>query len=368
MLAMEFSTLFVILAAVSAGDRIPANEVDHQQAAFAKFWDDEFVWEFDRLPKKSGVPSHRLPYSGYIYPDRQGGTTYPLRKYDAAFNGGRRLAANHEKWDTTAFKERVPGLFGSVFGVKHTPDWYGHCNGWTAATIRHAEPQRSVVRNSVTFTPSDIKGLLAEAYMYNEHIVLGGENEAPISAGVFHAIITNWLGRREQALGMEADPGEEKWNYPAYAYSAAFSKRRNRRVEVNMNVVYAEDSRGEWDESPLIEIVKFSHYMLELNDAGTNVGGYFFRDSSSIDMLWVPLPLKPAGEKGNESGNPYVDVENVLAIWRDSVPIDVRRKWSDGILYSDDPGPVSTPPVVSDISDAEGEEAAGVAVLVETLP
>jgi len=55
------------------------------------------------------------------------------------------------------------------------PHWYGHCNGWTPAAMRHAEPQRSVTRNGVEFTPADIKGLLAEIYIYNEHIVLGGD-------------------------------------------------------------------------------------------------------------------------------------------------------------------------------------------------
>jgi hypothetical protein len=54
------------------------------------------------------------------------------------------------------------------------PDWSGHCNGWTSAAIRHAEPQQSVVRNGVVFTPSDIKGLLAELYIYNDVEDLSG--------------------------------------------------------------------------------------------------------------------------------------------------------------------------------------------------
>ena len=45
----------------------------------------------------------------------------------------------------------------------------------------------------------------------------------------------------------------------------------------------------------------------------------------STDLLWVPLRPKPSRQKGNESGNPYVDVNRVLAIWRDSVPEDVRK-------------------------------------------
>jgi hypothetical protein len=46
-----------------------------------------------------------------------------------------------------------------------------------------------------------------------------------------------------------------------------------------------------------------------------------------IDMLWVPLRPKQGGRKGNESGCPYVDVNKVLALWRESVPQDLRSKW-----------------------------------------
>lgn len=352
---MGLSTLVLVLATASPGATISERDRSHQQESFRQLWEDDFVWEFDRLPVKGGVPVHRIPYSGYIYPDNEGGTAYPLRKYDAAFNGGRALAASHERWDTTAFKEKAKGLLG-VFGVKHTPDWYGHCNGWTSATIRHAEPQRNVKRNGVTFSPSDIKGLLAELYTYNEHIVLGGENQDPITAGAFHAIITNWIGRREHALGMEADPGKEKWNYPAYGYSATFAKQSDRRVEVNMNVLYAIDSHDEWDESPLIDDVKFFHYMLELDEQGKIVGGRFFHDSSHIDMLWVPVAPKKPGGPGNEAGNPYLDVDNVLALWRDSVPEDVRLNWSRSKWASEEEE-TSVPSVVSILDDNDETDA-----------
>ncbi|MBP88165.1 MAG: hypothetical protein CMJ64_15855 [Planctomycetaceae bacterium] len=355
---MGISIFVVVLAAVSLGERIPASEIEHQQAAFQELWDDDFTWKLDALPQKGGVPDHRIPYSGYIYPDKQGGTIDVLRLYDRAFHGGRKLAQDHERWDSSAFKEKVPGLFGDVFGVKHTPGWYGHCNGWTSAAIRHAEPRRSVVRNGVTFSPADIKGLMAELYIYNEHIVLGGENEAPITAGVFHAILANWLGRREHALGMEADPGEEKWNYPAYAFASTFAKHSDRRIEVNTNLVYALDSNGEWDESPRIQEVKFFHYMLELNGEGEIIGGYFFRDSSSIDMLWAPMPARTPGKPGNEEGNPYLEVEKVLAIWRDSVPQEVRSQWSDLRWQSEASESMLSTPVdvlVVDIDEADTE-------------
>ena len=108
-----------------------------------------------------------------------------------------------------------------------TPHWHGHCNGWTAAAIRHAEPKQSVNRNGVVFTPADIKALLAEIYIYNDTQMLDGDGSY-INAGTFHILLANWLGRGKHPIGMEADPGKEKWNYPIYGYSMTFAKQIGR--------------------------------------------------------------------------------------------------------------------------------------------
>lgn len=357
---MATATILLVLTGIAWGDGMPSEALEKQNAIFRELWERDFVWKFDELPLQGGVTSERIPYSGYIYPDKQGGTIQPLRKYDRAFNNGRMLASDHERWDTTAFKEPVDNFFGKVFKFKATPDWYGHCNGWAAAAIRHAEPVKSVTKNGVTFSPSDIKGLLAELYIYNQHVVLAGENESPIGAAELHAIITNWIGLGEHPLGIEAEPGEEKWNYPAYAFAASASKRSPRQVEVTMNVLYAADTRMEWDESPRIEEVKYFHYLLDLDTDGKIAGGRFFHDSSEIDMLWVPLsPIEP-GQSGNENGNPYIKSETILSLWRESVPIETRSVW-----WNVDPTEIidrdrlKTPIVevlVADIDDSEADE------------
>ena len=35
----------------------------------------------------------------------------------------------------------------------------------------------------------------------------------------------------------------------------------------------------------------------------------------------------PGGTEGNEPGNPHLDVQEVLALWRDSAPGELRKKW-----------------------------------------
>jgi hypothetical protein len=67
--------------------------------------------------------------------------------------------------------------------------------------------------------------------------------------------------------------------------------------------------------------------MLELNHNGEIVGGRFYRDSSLIAMLWLPLQPKAGRQPGNELGNPHLNVQQVLSIWRDSVPAEVRQQW-----------------------------------------
>jgi hypothetical protein len=321
----------LLLAASTLGQTLSQERVDAQNQMYQRLWNTDLVWRFDDLPTKGSVPEFRVPYSGDIYLDTRGGTINALRKYDQAFNEDDR-ASRHERWDTTAYRKtyyvtRRVGLFGSRrVAVTRTPHWHGHCNGWTAATIRHAEPQESVVRNGVTFTPADIKGLLAEIYIYQDIEKIGGEYGV-VHPVELHLALTNWIGRQSHPIGMEADPGKEKWNYPIYSYASSHAKRGDRRVEVRTNVRYAQFSQREQQQSPRLAKQRYFHYALNLNEDGEIIGGYYYRDSSRIDLLWIPIAPVHGGEKGNERGNPYVDVNEVVALWRDSVPQDLVDRW-----------------------------------------
>ena len=286
------------------------------------------MWKFDDLPLKGSVPEARIPYSGYIYLDKEGGTSNVLRKYDRAVNNDFSLpATSWEQADTSAARTRVRrGFFGRTTYSSEN-DWYGHCNGWSAAAIRHAEPQHSVTDHGAQFTPADIKGMLAEVYMYNQIEMLAGY-ETQLNPGTFHAILANWIGRGSHPIAMDSDPTKEKWNYPIYAYSSSFGKHSQREVEVKTNVAYAKDTTDrEFDKSPPNRKLMSFHYMLNLNERGEIVGGYYFGDSAKIDFVWVPLSPKQSGAEGNENGNPHVDVDKVIAIWRKSVSTATRRTW-----------------------------------------
>ena len=340
---------------------IKQEEVDYQSECFQRWWGVELDWKFDNLPAKGTVPDKRMPYSGYHYPDHTGGTLNAMRKYDAAFHRNASRAHAHERWDIQEHKEvgfetRRAGLFGFQtrrVRVERTPDWYGHCNGWTAAAIRHAEPQRTVYRNGVRFTPGDIKGLLAEVYMYSETEFLGGIDTA-INPGLLHVVLSNWVGRGEHPIGMESELGKEVWNYPIYGYASSSAKRsEGKQVEVKSNVGFVYTTNGEHDKAPAVRRLKYLHYLLDLDEDGKITGGQYYRDSARIDMLWTPLQPRQGGEEGNERGNPYLNVEEVLALWRESVPEENRKDW-----LNIDPTDEDRVEVETDTSDSEEATAA----------
>ena len=313
-------------------------EITTQNDAYQRWWNQELVWRFDDLPTEGGVPEDRVPYSGHDYPDRAGGTITAMRKYDQAFHEGRSLAAAFEQKDTSTIKEPTVERRG-IFGlrrrtVERTPGWHGHCNGWAAAAIRHAEPQTSVRRNGVTFTPADIKALLAEIYMYSEAEFLGGDDDEnnpqddAINPGLLHVVLANWIGRHSHPVAMDSQLGKEVWNYPIYAFSSSSAKRSGgQQVEVRMNVAYAASTDQEYTRSPRLKRTKSFHYLLDLDEEGKVTGGRYFSDSARIDILWAPLTPAQGGQEGNERGNPHVDVNEVFAIWRESVPQEMRKEW-----------------------------------------
>jgi hypothetical protein len=314
---------------------IKKDELEYQQQAYKQWWGDELVLKLADLPAEGKVPEFRVPYCGHDYPDRAGGTINSLYKYDQAFHRSRPLAAEHERMDVNEHRAgrgeeyEVRGLFGRVRMVRgnHVPTWYGHCNGWTAAAIRHAEPRQSVVRNGVTFTPADIKGLLAELYMYTDTEFLGGVDPA-INPGTLHLTLANWLGRGAHPLGMETAVGEVVINFPVFAYKMTVNKLSPRETEVRTTITYAMNINREMDKAPpTYHRQLWFHYVLDLDNDGNIRGGRFYGDSGQIDMLWTPLQPAQGGQEKNKRGNPHLDVKEVLAIWRESVGEDLRKQW-----------------------------------------
>jgi hypothetical protein len=376
-------SLFLVVAATAQSGRyyqqygtIREDELKYQKEIFQHWWGQELAMKLTDLPAEGKVPDYRVPYAGHDYPDRMGGTVNALYKYDRAFNRGGQ-ATEWERRDVSAHRrgggggdEFRRGLFGRLIRIRsgpRVPSWYGHCNGWTAAAIRHAEPQKNVVRNGVVFTPADIKGLLAEIYMYSATEHLGGL-DAAINPGTLHLTLGNWLGLGSQPVGMEAAMGEVVINYPLYSYKATVHKHSDRQYEIRNVVNYVLNIPREVDKGPQQSRQMYFHYVLDLDAEGKITGGRYYGDSQRVDMLWTALKPVQAGEKGNERGNPHVSVKEVLALWRESVPEDLRDKWlnvdpteEDAVLVSTPAAAEETMPTSTEASDAPPPPTSGAA-------
>lgn len=340
---MSSAALSLLLLTAAAGQvannssgTMKPDELKYQQQVFKQWWEQDLVLKFADLPVDGKTPDFRIPYSGHDYPDKSGGTIAAMRKYDDAFHGGRPMAADYERKDVGAHRGRFGysgdepprrGLFGRILaGRDRTPGWYGHCNGWTAAAIRHAEPEKNVTRNGVVFTPADIKGMLAEMYMYSPTEFLGGE-DAAINPALLHIVLTNWIGRGEHPVGMESALGEVVINYPIYAYKATVTKISDSQSEVKMMCRYTLNTPQEYQKGPKQTQLIYFHYTLDMDKDGNIVAGRYYGDTQMVDMLWTALKPVQGGQKGNERGNPHMDIKEVLAIWRESVSEKTRKAW-----------------------------------------
>jgi hypothetical protein len=127
---------------------------------------------------------------------------------------------------------------------------------------------------------------------------------------------------------METAVGEVVINFPVFNYKSQINKLNNRESDVKTWITYTLNINREMDKGPPnYHRQMYFHYALDLDESGTIRGGRYVGDSQQIDMLWTPLKPAQGGDERNRRGNPHLDIKEVLAIWRESVPEDLRKKW-----------------------------------------
>jgi hypothetical protein len=203
--------------------------------------------------KTFGVPNDRIPWPDTYWPflregiDAQWGEdASPLEKYMLLDNPGHVLEAKDwEHWNHGT----------GVAGVK---DWYGHCQGWVAASLLnlpalhtvHARRQGDRVESCaegdpgcVAFFIGDLTGLAAEVYLDAPIKATGARCDRPLptiapdvygrvprdgtgckglNAGALVAILAARVKRDKKPLAIEvqtASSTDQIWNQPAFAYT-----------------------------------------------------------------------------------------------------------------------------------------------------
>lgn len=126
---------------------------------------------------------------------------------------------------------------------KGCKDWWGHCNGWTAAALKEEEPRKPAQAGDTQLSVADLKGILAEVWLSAntinsgetdkesttaEGLKRGGWIDKPgdktyeafwdLTPRAFFLTVTNYLGVKKMGIAVDRFTGSEVWNQPLVAY------------------------------------------------------------------------------------------------------------------------------------------------------
>lgn len=124
--------------------------------------------------------------------------------------------------------------------------WWGHCNGWAAASILTNEPREAVTYSvdgkDIHFTTADIKGLLTESH-YSTHSHFYGERYngteddiTDLSPENFHKLVSHYLLQKEVPLVFDTTASEEVWNFPIWKMDLSVKFLNQDLEEATLNV------------------------------------------------------------------------------------------------------------------------------------
>ncbi len=287
--------------------------------------DANFETRFAALPTMGSAK--RLPWTDTYWPKNKGGIayrwqtdeshTYTSPTYDAALEMSEEALAKlspTEKYDLYAGNKAYTLTHRiKAENRKEETDWQGYCHGWTQASIHFDEPQPVVMTNAdglrIPFGSSDIKALLTyfqgevvhsqfsvEQLPFKQEVTMIGSlctsNKssdpacADVNPGAFHVIMTNMVGIRSEAFGIDATTTAQKWNQPVHTYASQVLERWIPETEdpniveavgVRSAVTYTAEIEPQWQATTGTSLhsdhTKTYHYVLYLDSEKKITGG-----------------------------------------------------------------------------------------------
>lgn len=129
--------------------------------------------------------------------------------------------------------------------------WWGHCNGWAAATVLEKdEPTQSVQVGRTVFNTGEVKGLLTAIHQGDPVDLFrgrphwsGGNSSTDLRALDFHRAVLYYLRDRQEGIIFNLSLKPEVWNYPAYRFrmTGATDSRDSRITHVTATLLFADD-------------------------------------------------------------------------------------------------------------------------------
>ncbi len=184
-------------------------------------------WAGSFFPYGSQGTSVKLDAAG----DASSGGKSPMQTYDAVGNLGTQ-AHDWEKENHSC--ERYSGETKTS-----CESWWGHCNGWSAAAVKEAEPTRPVKVGARTLSVADQKGILTELWLSSGSLNVGWTDKSKkngawvhdhnrptdsyrkfwdVSPRAFFLIFTNTIGAEKSGVVVDRFTGDEVWNQPVVGY------------------------------------------------------------------------------------------------------------------------------------------------------
>jgi hypothetical protein len=133
----------------------------------------------------------------------------------------------------------------------------GKCTGWSLSNIDYNEPTMTKTIDGITFTPADIKGILAAIYngaqfFVPNEMVLGNayRSYAPDNSRAFHEdplphdlikAFEKHIKVDKKIVVADMEPGEGVWNHPIHAYEVKLESPKGTKVKGTITISYAKD-------------------------------------------------------------------------------------------------------------------------------
>lgn len=316
----------------------------------------------DVLDRTSEASTSTLAWSGYWWPmlDSGGGERLwqedgPLDKYDY-----------YVRAESGSFPS--PYATSWEFDNHRTTDqkntWWGHCNGWAAASILEPEPAVAAAAGGIFFSVADKKGILTEWHnaaqsdgTWGNRYYGSGDDLDDIYPDEFMVVLIQHIVSQDEPVVMDLDCYEEVWNHPIYGYEMEEVERSGDEARFACRVYYATDAVssdfvGTWEQT-----VKYE-FRCTVDDAGNPVSGPSSWEGPSAtehpDFLWHPGTERADGNPALESG--YVHAI-AAASPADYAHIEIRHPYRGDLSVKLGAGDPANPDWVITLSDEEGGSA-----------
>ena len=162
----------------------------------------------------SSGQANPAPWAGYWWSYQTNGTSAAERKFESASG------------QSGAYSWEMQHHSATSLGVQ---PWWGHCNGWTAASVLFREPTKPRTVNGVEFSVGDQKALLSEVAMEVNADFFGRRNDdddpsdptfQDVFPDQFFLVLTNFLGNGIPVI-MDRYTGSQVWNQSLAGYKIA---------------------------------------------------------------------------------------------------------------------------------------------------